>query len=75
MKKNQTIVKTIFILLGLSLILSQPAFTQESTEELPKEKQTTLGLYVTSAEAYDMWKADPEKVKILDVRTPEEYFM
>ena len=41
--------------------------------ELPKEKQTTLGLYLTAKEAYDKWKADPEKVKILDVRTPEEY--
>ena len=41
--------------------------------ELPKEKQTTLGLYVTSKEAYDLWKASPDKVKILDVRTPEEY--
>jgi rhodanese-related sulfurtransferase len=41
--------------------------------ELPKEKQTTLGLYVTSKKAYEMWKANPDKVKILDVRTPEEY--
>ena len=41
--------------------------------ELPEGKQTSLGLYVTAQEAYDMWNADPEKVKILDVRTPEEY--
>ena len=41
--------------------------------ELPKEKQTTLGLYLTAKEAYDKWKADPDKVKILDVRTSEEY--
>jgi rhodanese-related sulfurtransferase len=40
---------------------------------LPKEKQTALGLYVTAKEAYERWKAEPEKVKILDVRTPEEY--
>jgi len=40
---------------------------------LPEAKQTSLGLYVTAKEAYEMWKADPEKVKILDVRTPEEY--
>jgi rhodanese-related sulfurtransferase len=40
---------------------------------LPKEKQTTLGLYVTAKEAYEKWQAEPEKVKILDVRTPEEY--
>jgi rhodanese-related sulfurtransferase len=41
--------------------------------ELPEGKQTSLGLYVTAQEAYDMWQADPDKVKILDVRTPEEY--
>ncbi len=40
---------------------------------LPKEKQTTLGLYVTAKEAHEMWKAAPDKVKILDVRTPEEF--
>ena len=39
----------------------------------PKEKQTALGLYLTAKEAYEMWQADPEKVKILDVRTPEEF--
>lgn len=36
-------------------------------------RQTTLGLYVTAKEAYDMWQADPDGVKILDVRTPEEW--
>ena len=36
-------------------------------------KQTTLGLYVTAAQAYEMWKAAPDKVKIIDVRTPEEF--
>ena len=40
---------------------------------LPKGKQTTLGLYVTAAQAYEMWKATPAKVKLIDVRTPEEY--
>jgi rhodanese-related sulfurtransferase len=38
-----------------------------------EQRQTTLGLYVTAKEAYDMWQADPEGVKILDVRTPEEW--
>ena len=38
-----------------------------------KERQTGLGLYVTAKEAYDMWQEDPEGVKILDVRTPEEW--
>jgi rhodanese-related sulfurtransferase len=45
----------------------------ESHAELPKGKQTTLGLYVTAKEAWEKWQADPGKVKILDVRTPEEY--
>jgi rhodanese-related sulfurtransferase len=44
-----------------------------SGEQLPEAKQTDLGLYVTAREAYIMWRADPENVKILDVRTPEEY--
>ena len=41
--------------------------------QLPKMKQTTLGLYVTAAQAYEMWKAAPDKVKVIDVRTPEEF--
>jgi rhodanese-related sulfurtransferase len=45
----------------------------EPGTSLPKAKQTELGLYVTAREAYDMWEADPERVMILDVRTPEEY--
>jgi len=40
---------------------------------IPKGKQTVLGLYLTAKEAYEKWKADPDKVKIIDVRTPEEY--
>ena len=47
--------------------------SQAANSELPKEKHTTLGLYLTAKEAYDKWKAEPEKVKIFDVRTPEEY--
>ncbi|TAY05203.1 rhodanese-like domain-containing protein [Rhizobium leguminosarum] len=43
------------------------------TAALPKEKQTILGLYITAAEAYKLWEAAPETVKILDVRTPEEF--
>jgi rhodanese-related sulfurtransferase len=46
---------------------------QATKPELPKEKQTTLGLYVTAKEAYEKWEAEPTKVKVFDVRTPEEY--
>jgi rhodanese-related sulfurtransferase len=40
--------------------------------EDPK-KHTTVGLYVTAKEAYDLWQKDQDKVKVLDCRTPEEY--
>ena len=47
--------------------------TDEKQQTLPKVKQTVLGLYVTAKQAYEKWQADPEKVMIIDVRTPEEY--
>jgi rhodanese-related sulfurtransferase len=45
----------------------------ENDATIPKGKQTVLGLYVTAKDAYAKWQADPDKVKIIDVRTPEEY--
>jgi rhodanese-related sulfurtransferase len=30
-------------------------------------------MYVTAGEAYEMWRANPDRVHIIDVRTPEEY--
>lgn len=41
--------------------------------DIPKAKQTVLGLYVTAKDAYERWKADPENVILIDVRTPEEF--
>ena len=45
----------------------------EAGANLPKGKQTVLGLYVTAREAYEQYRAAPDKVKIIDVRTPEEF--
>lgn len=45
----------------------------EANASLPKAKQTALGLYATAKKAYEKWKVEPEKVKIIDVRTPEEF--
>jgi rhodanese-related sulfurtransferase len=47
--------------------------TSSEEMQLPEGKQTTLGLYVTAAQAYEMWKDAPDKVTVIDVRTPEEY--
>ena len=60
-------------ILGVLLAFLPLGTVQAQQKEIPEEKQTTLGLYVTSAEAYQKWKADPDNVKIIDVRTPEEY--
>ena len=58
----------IVILMLLSWL---PLSLAKST--LPVQKQTVLGLYVTAKEAYEMWLADKNRIKIIDVRTPEEY--
>jgi len=61
--------------LAAASILLVPALTWAAPEngQLPEKKQTTLGLYVTAAQAYEKWKASPDKVTLVDVRTPEEY--
>jgi len=77
---NQAIlVITLIATVGLVTPLSasagaseQPA-AQPGDLQLPTGKQTTLGLYVTAREAYEKWKAAPDKVMVIDVRTPEEF--
>ena len=49
--------------------------TPHSTHQVEEGKLTSLGLYVTAREAYEMWQADPERIKVLDVRTFEEYVL
>ena len=51
------------LIMMLSLGASTYLFGQQTKSDLPKEKQTTLELYVTAKEAYKMWKADSSKVK------------
>ena len=64
--------KLFAISIAILLLLSWFSIsTAKST--LPPQKQTVLGLYVTAKEAYEMWLADKNKIKILDVRTPEEF--
>lgn len=60
-----------FTIVIIMLLIWQPLSLAQSS--LPQQKQTVLGLYVTAREAYEMWQADKNKIKILDVRTPEEY--
>lgn len=70
-------MKSIFrmaaISTALACLISLPTVSAEDAPTLVKEKQTSLGLYLTASEAYEKWKANPDKVMVLDVRTPEEY--
>ena len=61
----------VFILVSFIAVAS--ASEEVTKPDIPKDKQTSLGLYVTAAEAYDMWLAAPDAVKVFDVRTLEEY--
>jgi rhodanese-related sulfurtransferase len=56
----------------MTTVREETTATTHAGRPIVKERQTILGLYVTAKEAYDMWQADPD-LKILDVRTPEEY--
>lgn len=59
--------------LTLNFVATASAAEQAATAELPKGKQTSLGLYLTATEAYEKWLLAPDAVKIFDVRTLEEY--
>jgi rhodanese-related sulfurtransferase len=47
--------------------------TSRPALDVPETNRTTLGLYATPQQAYEMSTADPKRVHILDVRTFEEY--
>jgi rhodanese-related sulfurtransferase len=68
-------MKTLAITVLLASVLSTASLLGAGVDEgaLPQSKQTSLGLYITAADAYETWKADPDNVKIIDVRTPEEW--
>jgi len=59
---------------SFTIPLTAHADTDEaSASSLHPAKQTALGLYVTSKEAYEMWRSKPDEVTLIDVRTPEEF--
>lgn len=65
--------KRLLVLLVVPLLLLSFAVVSWAGTTLPKKKQTDLSLYVTAKEVFTKWHAEPNKIKILDVRTPCEY--
>jgi rhodanese-related sulfurtransferase len=70
-------MKTVAITTLLAAVLLTTNLLAMGVDEvsLPQSKRTSLGLYVTAADAYEKWRADPAKVKMIDVRTPQEFRM
>ena len=62
------IASLAFAVMGVSALTEAPA-----DKTVPESNRTSLNLYVTPQEAYDMWKANPDTVHIIDVRSFEEY--
>jgi rhodanese-related sulfurtransferase len=67
---KHTALGTLVAAVALTAYL--PAMGMEKAP-LSQSKRTSLGLYITAADAFKKWKADPENVKIIDVRTPGEF--
>jgi len=44
-----------------------------SDAQVPPSNKTSLKKYLTPLEAYTLWKANPQSVNVIDVRTFEEY--
>lgn len=65
--------KSLMVLVVSLVALSVAGLALAAEVKLPEKKKTALGLYVNSQQAYAMWKANPEKVNIIDTRTPQEY--
>ena len=64
-------LKHIISPLIIALLMSNPAFAVDGSK-LSEKKQTRLGLYMTSQEAYDHTMNNMEKTLFVDIRTPSE---
>lgn len=70
MKTRKLLMQGLFTLLCMVLVAG--VAQAEDWSKLPKGKQTTLGLYMTSKQAYDHVMANMEKTLFVDIRTPSE---
>jgi len=65
-------MRKVIPFLVLSLCLTTTAAFAGDAEKLPKKKQTTQGLYLTSNEAYELLQTEGDKTLFIDVRTRAE---
>lgn len=63
------------LIAAIAVLFSVSAAFSQTPSNVPPGKRTVLELYVTAEEAWAMIQDDPEKVHIIDVRSPEEYVL
>ena len=68
-----TILRLLAVAVAMACLALPSVAKADEAPKLVAEKQTTLGLYLTALQAHEKWQQAPGAVKILDVRTPEEY--
>lgn len=74
MNSSRFFVLPFSLILTTLVCLAAASANEKAAEaEPPKGKQTILERQVTAEEAYEKWRVAPDSVKILDVRTLEEY--
>ncbi|WP_457553520.1 rhodanese-like domain-containing protein [Desulfobacula sp.] len=74
-------VSFFVILSGYADVQQNPGTTRKDAisilpldaANVPHKKQTVLGLYLTSVDAYKIWKQNSDRIKIVDTRTQGEY--
>jgi rhodanese-related sulfurtransferase len=66
-------IKMRMVIAVLLVVSLSSVVCAETPAPKDERKHTTLGKYATSFEAYEMWKANPTKVKIIDCRFAAEY--
>jgi len=64
---------TLSTLLASLLVAATVHATELNDASVPAPKQTSLGLYINATDAYHKWKADPTNIKMIDVRTLDEF--
>ncbi|MFZ0613919.1 MAG: rhodanese-like domain-containing protein [Desulfobacterales bacterium] len=66
--------KSLVVLFGLCLLITFTSIAAaDSAVPKDEKKKTEAGKYVTAADAYAMWKSNPDKIKVVDCRLPQEY--
>jgi rhodanese-related sulfurtransferase len=74
MKPSRFFVVSFYVVLTMLIGLTAASADKKAEQaEPPREEQTILERQVSVEEAYEKWRASPDSVKILDVRTLEEY--